>query len=295
MRILDCADTGMQHPAGSVVTIGNFDGIHRGHAELFRHLKARGVQLGIPTVVVTFEPHPLAVLLPKAKPTLISSFSQKVKLIEQAGVDCLAVVKFTHDFSQISAESFVRTYLCHVFGMRHIIIGHDYAFGRGRSGNYATLVAMGAECGFSVEKLEPVGETNKVYSSTLVRRLIASGDTLGAAAVLGRNHIITGRVTYGSGIDSKSGFHTAKFVSENELIPSEGVYSVQVSVGAQLIKGVCSIGKYRNIELTLEESSTPFHDRTISVSIGQRLNNVKNHLVSEYYPTRLPPLSCRTT
>lgn len=295
MRILDCADTSIQHLTGSVVTIGNFDGIHRGHAELFRHVKDQGAQRGIPTVVVTFEPHPLAVLFPKARPIQISSFSQKVKLIEQAGIDCLAVVKFTPYFSQISAESFVRTYLCHAFGMRHIIIGHDYAFGRGRSGNYATLVDMGAECGFSVEKLEPVGESNNVYSSTLVRRLIASGDTLGAADVLGRNHVITGRVAYGSGIGFRSGFHTARIVSENELIPLEGVYSVQVSVGDQLIKGVCSIGKWRNIELILDDYSAQLYDSAISVSIGQRLNKVKNHLVSECYPTRLPPLACRTT
>lgn len=295
MQLLDFADIGKQHCAGSVVTIGNFDGIHRGHAGLFRNLKIQGAQLGVPTVVVTFEPHPLAVLFPAAKPTMITSFPQKVKLIEQAGIDCLAVIKFTHDFSQISAESFVRAHLCHSLGMRHIVIGHDYAFGRGRSGNYSTLVDMGAECGFTVEHIKPIGENNTIYSSTLVRRLISSGDMLGAAAVLGRNHVIFGRVAHGSGIGSRLGFPTAKIVSENELIPLNGVYSVQVAVGDQLINGICTVRKNRKMELTLQKYSARLYDGTFLISIGKRLNELKKSLISEYYSNQLPQLLCSTT
>ena len=282
MHILACSDIGIQHFIGSVVTIGNFDGVHRGHAELFRHLKDRGARLGLPTVVVTFEPHPLAVLAPEAAPPLITTFSQKAELIEQAGIDCLAVIRFSHELSQIPAKTFVRTHLCHAFGMRHIIIGHDYAFGKDRLGNYATLAGMGAECGFSIEDLEPFGDNNMIYSSSLARRLIGSGDMSGAATILGRYHVIFGRVVHGREIGSRIGFPTANIVSDNELTPPDGVYAVMVSVGDQLIKGACNIGtnptfegSNRTIEVFLLDYSGQLYDSTLAVCFVQRLRDVR--------------------
>lgn len=282
MNILDGSDIAEKHFKGSVVTIGNFDGVHRGHAELFRHLKDRGAQLGLPTVVVTFEPHPLAILAPEAAPPLITTFSQKAELIEQAGIDHLAVIKFTREFSKISAESFVRNHLCHALGMRHIIIGHDYAFGRDRSGNYATLTILGDEIGFSLEDIEPFGDNDFIFSSSLVRRLIGDGDMAGAATILGRYHVISGRVVHGREIGSKIGFPTANIVTGNELIPPDGVYAVMVSVGDQLIKGACNIGKNptfdghdRTIEVFLLDYSGQLYDSILSVSFVQRLREVK--------------------
>lgn len=282
MHLLDCTEIGIKHYEGSVVTIGNFDGVHRGHAELLRHLKERGARLGLPTVVVTFEPHPLAVLAPETAPPLITTFSQKVALIERTGIDCLAVIKFTPDFSQIPAETFVRTLLCESFSMRHIIIGHDYAFGRDRLGNYATLVDMGAERGFSVEDLEPFGDADRVYSSSLARRLVSSGDMAGAANILGRYHAISGNVVHGREIGSKIGFPTANIVTENELLPPDGVYAVMVLVGTQLVKGACSIGKNltfgaasRTIEVFLLDYSGQLYDSTLAICFVKRLREVK--------------------
>lgn len=264
------------------MTIGNFDGVHRGHAELFRHLKACGARLGLPTVVVTFEPHPIAVLAPDAAPPLITTFPQKAELIEQAGIDCLAVIKFTKEFARIPAEAFVRNHLCRAFGMRHIIIGHDYAFGRGRQGNYATLAGMSGECGFSIEDIEPFGDNDRIYSSSLARRMICNGDMPGAATVLGRYHVISGRVVHGREIGSKIGFPTANVVSDNELIPPDGVYAVMVAVGDQLIKGACNIGKNptfdghdRTIEVFLLDYSGLLYDRTLAICFVQRLRDVK--------------------
>jgi riboflavin kinase/FMN adenylyltransferase len=281
MQILNCSYAGIQHFEGSVVTIGNFDGVHRGHLELFRNLKEQSNRFGLPSVVVTFEPHPLAVLAPEAAPPLITTFSQKAELINQAGIDCLAVIKFTPEFSQIPAESFVRTYLCHDFGMRHIIIGHDYAFGKDRMGNYATLAIMGAECGFSIEDLEPFGEVDRIYSSSLARRLIGNGDMSGAATILGRYHVISGRVVHGREIGSKIGFPTANIVTENKLIPPDGVYAVMVSVGDRLIKGACNIGlnptfegDKRTIEVFLLDFSGRLYDSTLAVCFIQRLRDV---------------------
>jgi len=282
MKILDCSDSSMKYVAGSVVTIGNFDGVHRGHAELFRNLKERSVRFGLPAVVVTFKPHPLAVLAPDAAPPLITTFPQKAELIEQSGIDFLAVITFTREFSQISADSFVRTHLCHALGMHHIIIGHDYAFGKDRMGNYATLADMGVDCGFSIEDLEPFGDEGRIYSSSLARRLIGSGDMSGVSTILGRYHVISGRVVHGREIGSMIGFPTANIVTENELLPPDGVYAVMVSVGDRLIQGACNIGKNltfdgdkRTIEVFLLDFSGQLYDCTLAVCFVQRLRDVK--------------------
>jgi len=282
MRILDGLNIGIQQMAGSVVTIGNFDGVHRGHAELFRNLQDRGARMGLPAVVVTFEPHPLAVLAPEAAPPLITTFSQKVELIQQAGIECLVVIQFTREFSLLAAETFVRSHLCHALGMRHIVIGHDYAFGRNRSGNYATLTDLGAECGFTVEDLEPIGNEGRIFSSSLARRLIGGGDMSEAASILGRYHVISGRVVHGREIGTRIGFPTANIVTENELIPPDGVYAVMVTVGDQLIQGACNIGSnptfegsHRTIEVFLLDYSGQLYDSTLALSFVQRLRDVK--------------------
>jgi riboflavin kinase/FMN adenylyltransferase len=213
---------------------------------------------------------------------LITTFSQKSELIEQAGIDYLAVIKFNRDFSQIPAKTFVRTFLCDAFGMRHIIIGHDYAFGRERQGNYSTLSDMGAECGFSIEDIEPFGDGDQIFSSSLARRLIGSGSMSDAAAILGRYHVISGKVVHGREIGSKIGFPTANIVTENELIPPDGVYAVFVSVGEKLIKGACNIGKNptfagstRTIEVFLLDFSGQLYNSTLEICFVQRLRDVK--------------------
>jgi riboflavin kinase/FMN adenylyltransferase len=281
MRILDCSETTGKHFKSSVVTIGNFDGVHRGHAELFRNLKACGLRRGLPTVVVTFEPHPLAVLAPGSAPPLITTLSQKTELIAQAGIDWLAVIRFTSEFSRITAETFVRTILCGSFGMRHILIGHDYAFGKEREGNYATLADLGNDCGFTVEDIEPVGANNVIFSSSLVRRLVSNGDMPGATAILGRYHVISGRVAHGREIGSRIGFPTANIDPDNELIPPDGVYAVMVSTGERLLQGACNIGinptfggSLRTIEVFLLDYSGDLYNKRLAVCFVDRLRDV---------------------
>jgi riboflavin kinase / FMN adenylyltransferase len=278
MRILDCSAAGNRYLGASVATVGNFDGIHRGHAELFRQLKDRGDRLCVPTVVVTFDPHPLAVLAPLLKPALITSFSQKAKLIEQSGIDCLAVIRFTREFSRLPAQSFVRSYLSQMLGMRHIVIGHDYAFGRDRSGNYDTLSEMGRECDFSVESLRAVGEgSGRVYSSTLVRRLVAGGDMRGAAAVLGRDFAIPGRLAQGSAGGSRGGSAALRLVPENDLVPLEGAYSVRVSLGDRIAQGICRVDRKRSLELVLQDPAAQLYRGSVSVRFCRRLGALREH------------------
>ncbi len=281
MRVVTVSDitAGVIHD--SVVTIGNFDGVHRGHMEIFRHLNSCGLQRGLQSVVVTFEPHPLKVLSVDATPPMITTFEQKVALIGSAGVNYLVVVPFTVEFARMTADDFVRNILCDILGMRHIIIGHDYAFGSGRTGNYRTLERIGAEKGFTLEDMEPIGEEGLVFSSSLARRMIASGDMGAASRVLGRYHMISGAVVHGRDIGRTLGFPTANISTRNELLPPDGVYAVMVSLDGILVKGACSIGSNptfgggsRAIEVFLLDYANQIYDRKITVSFVRRLRDV---------------------
>lgn len=262
----------------SVVTIGNFDGVHRGHAGIFDHLKQTSRALGLPSVVVTFEPHPLKVLAPQSAPLLITTFEQKAALIGEAGIDYLVVVPFTPEFSQMSAGHFVRTILCGSLGMKHIIIGHDYAFGRGREGNFDTLANLGQVHGFTLEDLPPIGTGGVVFSSSLVRAAVADGDMGTASQILGRYYRISGTVVHGREIGHSLGFPTANIATANELIPPDGVYAVMAEIDGSCVKGACNIGfnptfsgTMRTVEVFLLDFSRQIYDHGITLCFVQRL------------------------
>jgi riboflavin kinase/FMN adenylyltransferase len=279
MRILTGTEIFNKNFEGSVVTIGNFDGVHRGHKALLHHLKQQSARLALPSVVVTFEPHPLALLAPETSPTLITTFQQKSALIAEQGVDCLVVIGFTHAFSMLSAESFVRDVLCHSLGMRHIIIGHDYAFGRDRQGNYETLARMMGRYHFTLEELDPVGADELIFSSSLVRRMVIEGDVSTAARILGRYHVVAGHVVHGRQVGRALGFPTANLAPKNELIPHDGVYAVMVAVGGELYQGACNIGTNptlgggdeRSIEVFLLDFSGQLYEQELSICFVRRL------------------------
>lgn len=283
MRIINLSDIPEGSSAGSVVTIGNFDGVHRGHSEIFRRLRVKAAALGLPSVAVTFEPHPLSVLSrPVSPPTLITTFSQKCSLITDEGVDCLVVIDFSQSFAMISAGNFVREQLCGRLGMRHIIIGHDYCFGRGREGNFATLEQLGRECGFTVEDMDPVGEEGEIFSSSLARRLVAAGDMLAAARILGRYHVIAGTVIHGREIGREIGFPTANLTTDNELLPPDGVYAVKVHHMDEWHDGACSIGVNptfggggRSLEVFLLDYSGDLYGVPLQLGFVSRLREIR--------------------
>jgi riboflavin kinase/FMN adenylyltransferase len=262
----------------SVVTIGNFDGVHRGHAEIFGRLKQKSMDLGLPSVVVTFEPHPLKILAPESAPYLITTFERKAALIGESGIDYLVVVPFSKEFSQMPASDFVLKILCNPLGMRHIIIGHDYAFGRNREGNFNTLRYLGALNGFTLEDLPPIGEEGVVFSSSLVRSAVAEGDMAAASRILGRYYQISGIVVHGREIGQTLGFPTANIATLNELIPPDGVYAVMAEVDGQLVKGACNIGfnptfgeKTQTIEVFMLDFSGHIYDHGITFQFVKRL------------------------
>lgn len=265
----------------SVVTIGNFDGVHLGHIELLNRLKKHSQVSGIPSVVVTFEPHPLKLLSPASAPKLITTFEQKIALIADSNVDYLIVVPFTLETSQMAAEDFVCRILCDSLGMRHIIIGHDYAFGRGREGNYETLERMGSEKDFTLEDIDPFGDGNSIFSSSLVRSLIISGEATAASAILGRYYMVGGKVVRGREIGQAIGYPTANIATQNELIPADGVYAVMVLISGRLVQGACSVGKNptfsslnRTIEVFMLDFSDQVYEQEVAVYFVQKLRNL---------------------
>ncbi|MGJ7505937.1 FAD synthetase family protein [Variovorax sp. GT1P44] len=188
---------------GAVVSIGMFDGVHRGHAKVLRQLRARGESLGLPTAVVTFDPHPRAVVRPDGCPRLLSSVDDRMQLLAATGaVDHCLVLRFDQQRSRQDAEAFVRDTLLAQLGMRELIVGENFACGRGRVGTVAYLSALGGAVGFSVAPvaLDTVPGVQEAVrcSSTEARRLIQIGDVAGASSVLQRPHEMTGTITRSS-------------------------------------------------------------------------------------------------
>lgn len=226
----------------AAVTVGNFDGIHLGHREMFRRLISRADDFGGDSVVVTFRPHPLKVLKPEFPLKLINTYSEKETLIEASGVHTLLVIPFDREFAAITPEEFVEQVLVKKLAMKHLIVGYDYGFGRDRRGNASLLRTLGEEFGYTLELLEPIGKDGIVYSSTAVRRTIEAGDVSGVVSLLGRHFSLAGSVVHGHHRGKGLGFPTANICTEKELLPKDGVYAVKVRVGEQLLDGACNVG-----------------------------------------------------
>ena len=262
----------------AVVTIGNFDGVHLGHREIFRKLKREAAEIGGVSVVVTFDPHPLKVLPTQRSVTLINTVEEKITLIEASGVDYLVIIPFNMEFAAIAAEEFVRNVLIARFGMKRLVIGHDYAFGRNREGNVSLLRRLGTELSFVVEELAPITDGRVVYSSSLVRRMILAGEVADVVHFLGRNFSVAGRVVHGEKRGKLLGFPTANIATDKELIPADGVYAVKVRIADTLYDGACNIG-----------DNPTFHGgkRTVEVFIFDFTGELYGEEVRVYFFERL--------
>lgn len=226
----------------AVVTIGNFDGVHLGHREIFRRLKQSAAELGGVSVVVTFVPHPLKVLAPGKSPQLINTYAEKELLIEASGIDYLIEIPFDEQFAAISAREFVGTVLSGKIGVKKLVIGYDYAFGHNREGDVTLLRRLGDEFSFNVEVLEPISIGSTVFSSTTIRTMIKAGNVKGVVPLLGRHFSLGGTVIHGHHRGKGLGFPTANLETDKELLPKEGVYAVKVKVDDVLYDGACNIG-----------------------------------------------------
>jgi len=264
----------LRHPA---VTIGNFDGVHLGHREIFRRVRELARAAGGVSVVITFVPHPLQVLSGTGV-KLITSPREKESLIEASGIDYLLEIPFDAAFAAISAQEFVERVLVGAIGMEQLVVGYDYAFGRGREGDLKLLRKLGERFSYSVELLPPITNGSTVYSSTKVRHLVSEGDLKGVVSILGRHFCLTGTVVHGQHRGRGLGFPTANLDTDEELLPAAGVYAVKVRVGAELYDGACNIGTnptFANERLTLEvflfDFAGDLYGREVSVFFIDRL------------------------
>ena len=226
----------------AVVTVGNFDGVHLGHRAIFKKISQAAAELGGVSVVVTFAPHPLKVLAPERDFRLITTYAEKERLIAESGIDVLVIVPFSREFSDIPAEKFVRDILVGSIGMKSLVVGFDYVFGRNRKGNVNLLRKLGEEIGFSVEVLDQVGNDETGFSSSMVREMISTGDVRGVVPLLGRYFSVGGEVVHGFHRGKQLGFPTANIEVEEDLLPKPGVYAVKVEGDGWVRDGACNIG-----------------------------------------------------
>ena len=226
----------------SIITLGNFDGVHMGHQELVRMVIRRAKETGAASMVVTFRPHPLKILAPEKCPPLISIYEEKIRLFEKLGIDVLVKIPFTVEFAAMTPEDFVKNILCDSLGAKEIFVGYNYRFGKGRKGDVKTLRALGERYGFTVREVEQISLDGEVISSTKIRHLLREGDVEHAAKLLGRTYAITGIVVRGDGRGKGLGFPTANIAPKHAIIPSHGVYAVRLFVRDRLYDGIANIG-----------------------------------------------------
>ncbi len=226
----------------TVLTMGNFDGVHLGHRALFERITARAAKLGVKSAVYTLHPHPKSVLGMKGGPKLICTFEEKVRLVEEAGVDIFAWSEFTPEFGAVPHDRFVKEILVEKFQVREVHVGYDNQFGRNREGNFGTLKLDGEKHGFDVFQIDPVVKDGHVISSKLIRRLIGEGDVRTASRLLGRRFHLDGLVVAGDHRGKGMGFPTANISSETELTPKKGVYATFVDMEGEMLPAVTNVG-----------------------------------------------------
>ncbi len=267
---------------GTCLTIGNFDGVHMGHAKLLQRVRDRAAAASLVSVALTFDPHPRRVLLGQAAPPAITSTEHKLECIEANGVQVAVVLPFTRELAGREPEDFVREVLVEGLSLKYLVIGYDYAFGRGRKGNFELLSALGQKYGFGVERLDPVIINGAVVSSTRIRDMVQAGEVWEARPLLGRFHQIRGIVVHGQKRGRKLGFPTANLALRDELVPLPGVYAVWVEVDGVIRAGVANIGRnptFGENEMSVEAHILDFkgkiYDRPIRVHFVQRIRAEK--------------------
>ncbi|MEU5720449.1 MULTISPECIES: bifunctional riboflavin kinase/FAD synthetase [unclassified Micromonospora] len=228
----------------SVVTIGVFDGVHKGHQAIIGHAVARARELGVRSVVLTFDPHPAEVVRPGSHPAVLTEPARKAELIESLGADVLCVVPFTPEFSRLPAEEFVHDILVEHLHAALVMVGGNFRFGHRAAGDVALLERLGRTFGFGVESGPLVAEAGTVFSSTYIRSCVDAGDVAAAAAALGRPHRVEGVVVRGDQRGRELGFPTANLLTHRyAAIPADGVYAARlVRRGGEPLAAAVSIG-----------------------------------------------------
>jgi riboflavin kinase/FMN adenylyltransferase len=268
---------------GCVATIGNFDGVHRGHQTVLQQLMVGAQKLQLPATVIIFEPQPQEFFAPATAPARLTRLREKLLTMARYSVDRVLCLQFTAEFASWSAEKFIQRLLVHGLGVRHLVVGDDFHFGHHRQGNFATLQQAGEDYGFTVAKWHTFLLEGERVSSTRIREALAQGNMRQARELLGRSYTLCGRVIYGQQRGRHLGFPTANIHLHRQVSPLTGVFAVLLhGVADQPLPGVANVGTRPTVDgsrVVLEVHLFDFHDsiygRYVAVEFIHKLRDEK--------------------
>jgi riboflavin kinase/FMN adenylyltransferase len=259
----------------AVVTIGTFDGVHLGHRKIIARIKELADEIGGETVILTFFPHPRMILHPEDESIkLINTINEKADLLEKLGVDHLIITPFSRDFSNQTAEGYIRDVLVNKIGTKKIVIGYDHRFGKDRQGGLDDLLKLGPVYGFDVVEIPEQDINDVAVSSTRIRNALLEGKIELANEFLGYPFYITGKVVRGDQIGRQIGYPTANIVIEEryKLIPSDGIFAAKINIQGKLYKGMAYIGSRptingvsRNIEINIFDFNHEIYNEQVTL------------------------------
>lgn len=237
-----------QHQA-CVATIGNFDGVHRGHQAVLAQVADKAQSMGLPTVVICFEPQPIEFFAPDKAPSRLTCLREKLRALESHPVDRVLVVRFDQVLASLSPANFIQRVLVDGLGIRYLVVGDDFRFGKGRAGDFATLQQAGRQHGFEVCDTHSFTLDEERVSSTRIRAALNGGDLPSAKQLLGRDYSISGRVAHGDKRGRTIGFPTANLVMKRHVVPLRGVYAVQMhGIAEKPVPGVANVGNRPTVD-----------------------------------------------
>jgi riboflavin kinase/FMN adenylyltransferase len=265
-----------------VLTIGKFDGVHLGHLALINKVLESACAIKGTAVALTFEPHPKKILLPQKRLELITTPKQKKELLEKAGLDVLFVQKFSSTFSIRGPEEFVKEILVNKIGIKTLVLGTDFSFGRGAEGDHNLMSKFGEIYGFDIVLVAPVAFGKRLVSSTHIRDLVRSGKVKNTVDFLGRFYFIDGEVIRGEGRGREMHVPTANILTDNELIPTQGVYATFLEFEKKKYNSVTNIGvrptfggSYLSIESNLIDTEIDLYGKNVRLHFVQRMRDEK--------------------
>jgi riboflavin kinase/FMN adenylyltransferase len=276
IRHLEACERRFRSP---VATLGNFDGVHRGHQEILSRVVRQARESGREAVLITFFPHPTSVLAPSRAPAALGSLGERLERFREVGVDVVVLQHFTPAFAALDADEFIERYLVRRLEVAKVVIGHSVNFGRARGGSARTLTDAGARLGFAVEVVGPVKVDGIAVSSTAVRERLAAGDLIVASRLLGRAYAVEGRVVRGDRRGQALGFPTANVRPRTAVLVPDGVYAVRLRWNGERRDGVANVGRNptfgqgraRTLETHLFDFAGELYGRALRVEFVDRL------------------------
>jgi riboflavin kinase / FMN adenylyltransferase len=271
----------------AVTTIGVFDGVHRGHQQIIGHAVKRAGELGVQSVVVTFDPHPAEVVRPGSHPAVLTEPARKADLIEALGVDVLCVIPFTAEYSRLSPEEFVHDALVEHLHTALVVVGENFRFGHKQAGDVELLTRLGRTFGFAVEGAPLVADEGTVFSSTYIRSCVDAGDVVAAARALGRPHRLEGVVVRGDQRGRELGYPTANLlVPARAAVPADGIYAawlirerdgVRLPAAVSIGTNPTFSGKERRVEAFVLDFEGDLYGERVSLDFADRLREQRTY------------------